>query len=41
MLRRLFGMHANEDNNWWCWAVIGGAFVGVSLAVWLPLLLLI
>jgi hypothetical protein len=40
MLRRLFGMQMRDDNDWWCWMVIGGAFFGGSLAVWLPLLLM-
>jgi hypothetical protein len=27
-----------EDNDWFCWAVIGGVFVGELQAQWLLLL---
>jgi hypothetical protein len=40
ILRRWFGMQIRDDNDWWCWLVIGGAFAGGSLMLWLPLLLM-
>jgi len=34
------GMEKNEEDDWWCWGVIGAFAVAASLAVWLPILIL-
>jgi hypothetical protein len=33
-------MEKNEEDDWWCWGVIGALAVAASLAVWLPILIL-